>query len=306
MVLSRDNSSTYTGVITVNYGILKVAHANALGSSVTGNTVVNGGTILIDSGSFTITEPFNIAGTGLSSNGAIRNLGDRTVLAGAITLGNSATITSFGYNPFLNTTLDSLIISGDINTGASNYILTTQTDRGMRISSIISGTAGGLTKTGNDTLVLNNANTYAGATLINAGTVLISNKDALGSATAGTGSSSTTVGTSSVGATLRVIGIDGATPSLIVPEPLFLNLTGAVANEGAIRNTSGINYFTGAITVSTASTIVSTGSSAAGDSLIFKDGVMTLSNTLTLNTIRGARLGNNVTNQINSRGGGCE
>ncbi|NBP06415.1 MAG: hypothetical protein EBV15_09420, partial [Bacteroidetes bacterium] len=305
LILNADNGTSYTGVTTVSAGLVKLSNAKALGSSVTGNTVINGGTVLIDSAGYTIEEPFTISGTGLNSNGAIRNLGKQTTLSGAITLGASASIVSFGSHTV--TSLDSLIITGTINAGASgNFVLTTQTDRGMRIANIISGATGGLTKTGTDTLILNNANTYAGATLINAGTVLISNKDALGSATAGTGSSSTTIGVSGgTGATLRIIDANGGTPSLVVPEAITINGTGAVTNSGAIRNTSGINFFTGNITIASNSTIVSTGSSALGDSLVFRDGVMTLSSStlLTIQTLRGTRLGNNISNQITGAGG---
>ena len=37
--------------------------------------------------------------------------------------------------------------------------------------------------------------------------------------------------------------------------------------------------------------------------MVFKDGVMTLSNTLTVNTVMGSRLGNNISNQITGAGG---
>ena len=301
LVLSNDNSSTYNGTITVNYGVLKVSNEKALGS-VTANTVINGnasngGTVLIDSAGYTITEPFNITGTGFVANyGAIRNLGKQTILAGAITLGGSATIVSFGSNTV--TSSDSLVITGGINAGASgNYILTTQTNRGMRIANIISGATGGLTKTGTDTLILNSANTYAGSTLINTGTVLISNKDALGSATAGTGSSSTTVGVSGVsGATLRIIDANGGTPSLIVPEAITLNGTGAVAGAGSIRNLNGLNVFQGTITLGSDATIVSSGTST--DSLRLTGTIALQDKQLTIQADEGI----NITNTISSTG----
>ena len=246
LILSVDNSAGYTGVTTVSAGILKVSNAKALGAT-SGNTVVSGGTVLIDSGAYTITEPFNISGTGLSSNGAIRNLGRQTILSGAITLSNTATITSFGYNPFLNTVLDSLIITGGITLGSN--ALTLDVTRGMRIGdqnvagSKITGTGAVIKSGGTDTLVMNVANDYSGITTVNNGVIVLKTATSLG-----TGVNGTTDHTSIAAGAAVKVDVSSAT----IQEYFSLNGTGINAT-GNIRvpSTSAGNTLSGTITIVT-------------------------------------------------------
>ena len=242
LVLSGDNTTgtAYSGITTITNGVVKLSNANALGSygsATTNHTIVNGtGTVLIDSNNYTINELFTISADGVATTqGAIRNLGKTTTLAGAITLGASARITSAGYNP--NPT-DSLIITGGINTSNASYVLTLDVQEGMRISGVISG-AGGVTKVGNDTLRLTSANTYTAATVISNGVVQLENQDALGSTTPGvTGASTTTV---SAGAAIKING-----NNFIIPEAMNLGGTG-INNFGVIYNPGGKNTLSGAI-----------------------------------------------------------
>ncbi|NDB59727.1 hypothetical protein EB001_14965, partial [bacterium] len=250
--LSGDNatSNVYTGVFTITDGVVKVSNQNALGTTA-GNTIINGtGTILIDSNNYTIAEPFNITGNGAAATtpGAIRNLGKITTLTGAITLGGSATISSFGYNTPANGVgfLDSLILkTGGINAGS--YTLTTDVIKGMRIDGVISGTGGNLNKISNDTLILGGTNTYTGLTTINAGVVEIKNSAAFGSAS----------GTTSLisGSTIQIEGSD-----YTIPEPITIRGSGVVVNsqnQGAIKNIRNKNTWTGPITLGANATIVS-------------------------------------------------
>ncbi|NDB59726.1 hypothetical protein EB001_14960 [bacterium] len=102
-------------------------------------------------------------------------------------------------------------------------------------------------KISGDTLIISGANTYTGATNINAGVVQLENQDGLGSSSLGvTGASNTTV------ANLAALKINGT--GYNIPEPLFINGTG-INTTGAIRNTTGSNNLSSLLTVSTAARI---------------------------------------------------
>ncbi|MDZ7618447.1 MAG: autotransporter-associated beta strand repeat-containing protein, partial [Patescibacteria group bacterium] len=107
---------------------------------------------------------------------------------------------------------------------------------------VIQGT-GGITKTGTGMQTLSGANTYTGGTLVNAGVLRISHDTALGTNAGGT--------TVTSGASLHLQG--GIT---VTGESLSLVGDGIhYANEpGALRNISGDNTWTGAITIGSAAT----------------------------------------------------
>ncbi len=101
--------------------------------------------------------------------------------------------------------------------------------------------SGSLIKNGAGTLTLSGANTFTGAVTVNAGAVSAQSANALGGTTTGT--------TVNNGGALQLQG--GIT---FAAEALTLNGTGT-ATTGALRNISGNNTYTGAITLGAASTI---------------------------------------------------
>lgn len=105
----------------------------------------------------------------------------------------------------------------------------------LTISATVSDVSGSsLTKSGAGTLVLSGANTYSGATTVEAGVVKVRNNTALGSSTGGT--------TVNAGATVDFAG------ALTVGESFTLAGLGNGGN-GALRNTSGSSTLTGGITL---------------------------------------------------------
>ena len=89
LLLSANN--TYTGQTNINAGIISITDNNSLGSA-DGATIVADGASLSISNDITSAENITISGTGISSNGAIRNTADDNTLTGLITLGANSEI----------------------------------------------------------------------------------------------------------------------------------------------------------------------------------------------------------------------
>ncbi len=146
--VSLDGTNTFTGQLNILDGKLEVFNSFALGSTNGGTTVSNTASLWVD---FSITnEPLTIASTGI---GLLNPSRATTWIGPAITLATTTT-----------TEIDGPLFD---------------------IQSPITG-AGGFTKTGAGTLSLSGsvANTYAGLTTVNAGTLLL-NKSSFVNAVAG-------------------------------------------------------------------------------------------------------------------------
>ena len=245
LLLSSDNSTTYSGLTTIGQGVLQISNAGALGTAASTTSVSSTGTLQLVGNNLTVVEPITINGDGYNSIGAISNLTGSNTWSGTITLGSSSKIST---GTSTGTTTDVLTISGGIN--AASYTLTAEAIKAMKIDGVISGT-GGLTKTGNDTLALTAANTYTGVTTVSTGAISVRNAAALGGSTT---AQNTIV---SAGAAVNIVG-DGFT----IAEPFTLNGTG-ISSNGAIwiPSTSGASTLTGLITTATASRINNDGAS---------------------------------------------
>jgi autotransporter-associated beta strand protein len=158
---------------------------------------------------------------------------------------------SYTFNVPLNLTKTTEInaLNGDMTFGSSSTItnstaITSSTSSGRQVTfqGVISG-AGSFNHQGAGQIVLGAANTYTGATTIEAsgGRIQIENSSALG----GTGTGTTV----SSGAALQIFGSLGT-----ISEGLTLNGTG-ISSGGALRNISGNSTWSGAITLASASRI---------------------------------------------------
>lgn len=173
-------ANTYSGGTTVG-SVVTAAHSTSLG---TGAATINSGGNLQIQGGVTLANAFTISGPGTTANdGAIENFsgsnsvsGNITLAAnsriqsssGTLTLSNAGTLTGAGKNLTFGGA-GNTIVNRNINTGA-----------------------GTLTKEGTGTLTLGVANSYTGATSLNAGTTR------LGVANAFSSSASITVATGAV------------------------------------------------------------------------------------------------------------
>ena len=205
-------ANTYTGMTTVNNAVLNL-NKNANVTAVGGNLTIN---------SSTVNE---------NASGQLANTATVTLNSGAFNLAAGATQT---VNEFDSSSGSTATLTGNASA------LTINGSGNSVIKGIIAG-AGTLTASGTGSVTLSGANTYTGATNINAGVVNIQNNTALGTAAGGT--------TVASGAALQVQG-----DITVTGEALTLNGTG-VANDGALRNITGANTWTGAITLGSATRI---------------------------------------------------
>lgn len=301
LVLSGDNAD-YPGTMTVNGGgILDVQHANALGPAGGGTTVEAGSCLQLTAGagSFDLgAEPLTLGGTGVTTNGALRNVSGTNLVGGSVTLTADTTIET---NAGTTLTLSGQV-TGPWALGKSKAALT-------------------------GTLVLSGANGYTGVTTVGVGVLRAAHSTALGTVDAGTtvangavleliggiaiGSEALTLngpasgsgalrslsGTNSFGGvvTLAADSYIGVDADLLT---LSNQVTGgfALTKVGAASLTlSGANDYTGLTTVSagslraasnTALGTVANGTTVAGTAILELDGGINIgSEALTLNAV---------------------
>jgi len=227
----------------------------------------------------------NKTGTGTLTLGAANSYTGGTTLAGGTTVINAANaLGTSGNIAFTGGTLRygtgvTTDFSSRIANSTSAIAVDTNGNNVAFASSLASTNTGGLTKSGSGTLTLSGANNYSGATAVNAGALNLQNSSALGS------SSGVTVAS---GATLQLQG--GTT---ITGKPLTLA-------GGTLESVSGANQWAGNITLSAASSIVS---STAGQTLAVGNNSFTNTITLGSNTLTVSGPGNTLINSFVGQSG---
>ncbi len=199
-----------------------------------GGITKTGAATLVLSASNTYVGPTTInAGTLRVAGG--NGIGD----ASAVTLANvgSAALNLNGTNETIGSLGGGGAAGGNVVLGAGT-LTTGGDDTSTTYSGVISG-SGGLAKNGTGTLTLARANTYTGATTVNAGTLTAANAGALGTVAGGT--------TVNAGATLNIDGV------AIGAETVTLNGAG-VGGAGALQGT-GVASLAGPVTLASASSI---------------------------------------------------
>ena len=302
LTLSGNNS--YTGATTINAGTLQIGAGGTSGSIASTSGVTNNG-VLVYNRSDALTASYAISGTGslIKNGGGSLTLSGSNSYSGGITLNNgtlvighanaagSGTITQTSGGSLLTIATTGTIandmsvynvaatetstLSGPIT--VNNATFDVETGDTLTISGAVSG-SGGVTKTGNGTLVLSGSNSYASATTVNAGTLNAANANALGS-----------------NATIQVNG-----GSLLVTTDDAINgkaitLNSASTTVAALAFSGTYNGTAGALTLSQNS-IIDLG--AGSVVLHFTDIVMGLTNTLSIynwtgTTLWGGGNGNN-------------
>ena len=239
--LVLNNKNSYTGSTIVALGLLDIRDSFALGTETSSSvTVDNGAALALQTGSvanplgvdsFTgyankmvIEEPIYLSGTGFNDTGALHSINGINTWTGAVNLEGTAAI---GVEP-------------DPNASNTNAYFTS--DYSLTVTGLIAG--GNLVKVDNGQLILPNANTYGGTTLIQQGWITIRNTLALGGPSVNDLSPAVTVQS---GAALMLMPFAGQNMNIF--KNLVLSGTGithpfALINQkGALESLGGDNSY---------------------------------------------------------------
>ncbi len=264
-------AKAFTGGITINSGTLALGVTNALASQAT--TVRAPGTLSVTSGGAASVTTLALE-SGSTSGASV------TTGVGTLTLGGDITQIVTG------TGATGALISGNLALGASRQITVADgvASNDLTISALISGATFGITKQGAGLLALsNNANTYTGQVVINAGTLSATwINNANGSSSLGTGAANSIINIGSTGVlkfvgsgagnvTNRVINLTGSGGTIDASGSVALSLTGGITGNtfGLVLTGTGSGTESGVIGTTTG-TVTKSGS-----------GTWTLSNTNT-------------------------
>ncbi|MES2924411.1 MAG: autotransporter-associated beta strand repeat-containing protein [Verrucomicrobiota bacterium] len=275
-----------------NPGILNLQNSNALGTSVVTSVSRNGGIQLQGGITLPSTVSFitsNDGTTGAAMPYAIGNLGGDNTINGTISL------TSGGGPTIIQSDSGSLTLAGNITIAA------TQTSRGIILqgastgantfSGVLSNLSGtsiaSITKEGVGTWTISGANTYTGATAVNAGTLVVSGNNAAATGAVTVAANATLGGNGDLGGavTIAANGIHSlavaATAGAQVPRIISGSLTNTA---GSILNlTAAITPAPGVYPLVTAASISALPTSVTG----FTGGTVSISGTSLILTIHG-------------------
>lgn len=230
-------TNLYTGGTTIDAGTLQLGGGGTTGS-ILGDVVDNG--LLV----FNRSNLVAFAGT-ISGSGAVRQIGGGTTVLGGINsyaggtsilggtlqvsadanLGSAAGALDFAGGT-LRTTASFASARNTSLTGAGTIL----TDAGTTFSlgGVVSG-AGGLTKSGTGILTLSGSNSYAGATNVNAGTLLVNGNQSAATGLLTVASGATLGGNGTIGGSVNVLN-----GGILAPgnSPGTLNINGDLALAG--------------------------------------------------------------------------
>ena len=162
--LTLTTNNTFTGLITISEGTLKVGHANAFGAIGAGSSTVIAAGAVLDLNGFSIpAETLTLNGSGIASGGVLINSSATAVSTAApITLGSATTIIANS----------GMTLSGPVAAGGNT--LSWGGAAAATVSGVISGAApAAVVKSGTGTLTLSGNNSYTGTVTVNGGVLVM-------------------------------------------------------------------------------------------------------------------------------------
>lgn len=248
MVLTGAN--TFAGITSVTAGILNIQNAAALGQvgsvfgSTNNGTVVSSGAQLQIQGGITVgAETLTLNGTGISTDGALRNISGNNTYNGFVNLASDARINADSGSTLTIANTNG-VNAGILNGTVAGKNLTVGGAGDTIINGGIGANISNLTKADAGTLTLAGTNGYVGATTVSSGVLKLTNSNAL----SGTGV------TVANGAAMHFAQDAGSANIAVVGVASTINGTG-ISNGGAIQNLNGTNSYAGAVTLGSNSRI---------------------------------------------------
>ena len=294
--LTISKGSSYSGTLTMTDGTLTLNGNGGLG---TGNLVLNGGSLVVNAAQGLGTGTITVA----SGTTTLNNSSALTALTGNnnfVLSGNSATFQVWGNGQVLNLGTGSVSVTGFNNLNAFSG--------GMQFDGVVSG-SGTLNWYGSGSLVLGGANTFSGTINAgaNGGSLVLSNVNALQSATLNKGTNHNIVFALAGSNTYNLGGLTGA-GNIALSNGNSLNVSGSSTYSGVLSDTgsltkSGSGTFTlsGANTHSGGTTL-SAGQLNINNASALGSGVFTLGNGANFDNTSGGALTNTQSNAISLGG----
>jgi autotransporter-associated beta strand protein len=278
--------NTFTGLVTVSGGTLRVSHQNGLGTTDAGTTVNNGGVLELNAASDYPAEALVLNGTGINFGGALRKTSTGTQeFHGSITLNS---------NTRINNDAGTLDIRGDLHLGSHTLYIGTSTSMVMGAGSLIASGAdkttddGAIFKDGSSFFVLRPSAQLTGSITLKEGEIRIS-----------TGTNIPEGGTFIIhGGT--ILSSDAATTRTVEKDISLLgdftlannssggvNIDGGIDLNGALRNIAVVNnsvisgvISNGSLTKSGSGTLTLTGNSTYAGATAVVEGILELQGNL--------------------------